>query len=227
MPSRRLLIAGGTAAMLTTTYAAAATPARVRGTVVTVANGFIAVDDHGGRIVRLKTGARTKYAEVVASDLNDLALHEYIGTAIKRTREGWVAVEIVVVPQSMRAGRRGFYAWDPLPDTSGVASRSEAPTSLKSGLADATSTVTRAMTDTTMTNGSIVGIKENEGVLVLTVNLVGNSPIDFSVTTTAPITEFVPSDRSSVSVRSKTVIWTAPDGSAVLVAVGRGITPPM
>jgi hypothetical protein len=213
--------------MLTTTSATAAIPARARGTVVAVADGFIAVKDHAGRIVRLITGARTKYAEVVASDLDAIKLHEYIGTAVKRTREGWVAVEIVIVPQSMRAGRRGFYAWDPLPDTSGVASTSNTSTSVKNGSVGAISTAPPAMTDTTMTNGPIADIKEREGVRLLTVNLVGNSPIDIAVTTTAPITKFVPADRSAVSVGSRTVVWTAPDGSAVLVAVGRGITPPM
>jgi hypothetical protein len=213
--------------MLTTTSATAAIPARVRGTVVAVADGFVAVKDPGGRMVRLMTGLRTKYAEVVASDLDAIKLHEYIGTAVKWAREGWVVVEIVIVPPSMRAGSRGFDAWDPLPDVSRVASTSNTPTSVKNGPVGAISTATPAMTDTTMTNGSIVDIKEREGVQPLTVNLVSNRTIDIAVTTTAPITKFVPAERSAVSVGSRTVVWTAPGGSAVLVAVGRGITPPM
>ena len=119
---RRRLIAASAAVVLATSPVLAEAPARVRGTITAVDDASLTVREQDGTSGVLKTGSNTRYAEIVSSDLASVTIGEYIGTAVKGPLSDPVAIEIVLVPESMRAGRIGYYQWDPLPDTSGIGS---------------------------------------------------------------------------------------------------------
>jgi hypothetical protein len=86
---------------------------RVRGVVTGVNNGSITVKERDGRVVTLKTGADTAYANVVPSSLDAIQVNDFVGTAVKGPPSSMVAVELVIIPESMRAGRISYYGWDP------------------------------------------------------------------------------------------------------------------
>jgi hypothetical protein len=202
-------------------------PARLRGTITAVDEGKITINARDGRIYTLGTGASTTYADVVPSSLQEIKVNDYIGSAVKGPRDHLIAVEIVLVPEKMRAGRIGYYAWDPLPDTSGIQTSKTTGKTMANGLVSAVSTATPALTDTMMTNGTVVARDDGAAGRTLTVNLAGDKPAQILVSSVAPIVRFVPSDRSTISVGSPVVIWTQPDNLARLVAVGKGVIPPM
>jgi hypothetical protein len=202
-------------------------PARLRGTITAIDDGGITLIERDGRTFRLGTGSGTTYANVGPSSLDEIKVNDYIGSAVKGPREHLIAVEIVLVPEKMRPGRIGYYAWDPLPDTSGIQTSGVTDTTMTNGLVSAVSTTTPALTNTTMTNGTVVASDNCPAGRALTVNLVGDKPANILVSSNAPIVRFVPSDRSTMSVGSTVVVWTQPGNLARLVAVGKGITPPM
>jgi hypothetical protein len=103
-------------ALLAATPAFADAPPRVRGVVMGVNNDSIAVKQRDGSTVTLKTGADTAYAYVVPSSLDAIKVDDFVGTAVKGPINAMVAVELVIIPESMRAGRISYYGWDPLPD---------------------------------------------------------------------------------------------------------------
>ena len=89
-------------------------PSRVRGVVTAVDNGSITVEQRDGRTVTLKASAETAYAYVVPSSLDVIRVNDFVGTAVKGPPSAMVAVELVIIPDGMRAGRISYYGWDPL-----------------------------------------------------------------------------------------------------------------
>jgi hypothetical protein len=230
MFSIRLLITStGVAALLATAPAFGdSLPARLRGTITAIDDGGIALTERDGRTFKLGTGSGTAYADVVPASLDEIKVNDYIGSAVKGPREHLIAVEIVLVPEKMRPGRIGYYAWDPLPDTSGIQTSGVTDTTMTNGLVSGVSTTTApALTNTAMTNGTVVASNDGAAVRTLTVNLVGDQPANILVSSAAPVVRFVPSDRSTLSVGSTVVVWTQPGNLARLVAVGKGVVPPM
>lgn len=116
----RLLLLTAAVALLANAPAFGQPTTRVRGAVTAIVDGSVTVKQRDGRTFTLKTDPTTTYADVVPSSLDSIKVNDYVGAAIKGPLNDSVAVEIVLVPESMRAGRKGFYAWDPLPDTSGI-----------------------------------------------------------------------------------------------------------
>jgi hypothetical protein len=202
-------------------------PARLRGTITAIDEGGITLNERDGRTFRLETGSGTTYANLVPSSLDEIKVNDYIGSAVKGPRDHLIAVEIALVPEKMRPGRIGYYAWDPLPDASGIQISSVTDTTMTNGLVSAVSTTTPAFTNTTMTNGTVVARNDGAAGRTLTVNLVDDKPANIMVSSTVPIVRFVPSDRSTISVGSTVVVWTQPGNLARLVAVGKGVAPPM
>ncbi|HMI12588.1 MAG TPA: hypothetical protein VK567_13530, partial [Bradyrhizobium sp.] len=103
-------------ALLAAFPAFAEAPSRVRGVVTAVDNGSITVEQRDGRTVTLKASAETAYAYVVPSSLDVIRVNDFVGTAVKGPPSAMVAVELVIIPEGMRAGRISYYGWDPLPD---------------------------------------------------------------------------------------------------------------
>jgi hypothetical protein len=225
---RLLFVAAGAAALLAASPAFSdALPARLRGTITAIDVDGITLNERDGRSFRLATGSGTTYANVVPSSLKEIKVGDYVGSAVKGPRDHLIAVEIVVVPTEMQAGRIGYYAWDPLPDTSGIEASGITGTNMTNGVVSNVSPATPAMTETTMTNGTVVASNDGAAGRTLTVNLVGDKPANILVSSAAPIVRFVPSKRSTISVGSAVVVWTKPGNRARLIAVGKGVTPPM
>jgi hypothetical protein len=227
MSYRHSLYVVATAALFIGTSALSQVQARVRGTITAIDGGSLTIKEWNGRSLPVGTDSTTTYADVVTSSLDAIKVNDYVGTAVKGSLNRWIAVEIVLVPESMRPGRIGFYPWDRLPDTSGVPSQSGAESYAASGVVSSTSLTEPELTDTSMTNGTIAAAESSPIGRTLTVTLVGGVSTQIAVSRTAPVVRFVPSNRLTISEGSAVVVWTRPDGRARLVAVGKGITPPM
>jgi hypothetical protein len=139
-----------------------------------------------------------------------------------------VAVELVIIPEGMRAGRISYYGWDPLPDPEAKGTSSTTATRMTNGSVSKVSPT--SLTNTSMTNGTVSAEKGGAAGLALTVTYDGGGggkSFRISVPPTAPITRFEVADRSAVAIGSSVFIKTNPGNQAGLVAVGKGITPPM
>jgi hypothetical protein len=215
--------------LFATTPAFADAPPRVRGVVTEVDNGSITLKERTGRLVTLSLGADTAYAYVVPAYLHEIKVNDFVGAAVKGTIGSMIAVELVIIPDSMRAGRISFYGWDPLPDpTTELATEISTATSMTNGLVSNVVPATSKITNTSMTNG-VVSAKSGAGAgLALEVRFVGSSKsYEIAVPPRAPITRFEASDRTAVTVGSNVFVKTDPGNKAGLVAVGEGIIPPM
>jgi hypothetical protein len=213
-------------ALLAASPALAEAPARVRGIVTAADNGSITVKQRDGQMVTLKAGADTAYAYVVASSLGAIGVNDFVGTAVKGPPSAMVAVELVIIPEGMRAGRISYYGWDPLPDPNARDTSGTIATRMTNGSVSKVSPA--SLTDTSMTNGTVSAEQGGAAGLTLTVTYDGGSKnFRISVPPTAPITRFEVANRSAVAIGSSVFIKTNPGNQAGLVAVGKGITPPM
>jgi hypothetical protein len=211
-------------ALLAASPAFAEAPPRVRGVVTGVDDGSITVRERNGGVITLKTDADTMYADVVLSSLDEIKVNDFVGTAVKGPLSAMVAVELVIIPESMRAGRTSLYEWDPLPDPTARQLSDTTATSMTNGLVSNVSPATSKLTNTNVTNGTIFPAAR----LTLTVTYDGGSKyFRIAVPPNAPITRFVLADRSAVAIGSTVFIKTIWGNHAGLVTVGKGVTPPM
>ena len=186
----------------------------------------ITVAEPGGGAIVLKTGGYTSYAYVVPSTLDAIKIDDFVGTAVKGPPSALVAVELAIIPEDMRAGRVGYYGWDPLPDPTARHSTSTA-TSMINGVVSNPSSPALGFTDTHMTNG-VVSAQNGAAGRTLTVTYVGGTgPFRITVPPDAPIVRYVSADRSAISVGAPVMIKTNPGDQAGLVTVGKGVKPPM
>jgi hypothetical protein len=224
----RLLLLTAAVTLLAATPALAEAPPRVRGVTIGVDNDSITVRERDGSTVTLKTGADTAYAYVVPSSLDAIKVNDFVGTAVKGPMKSMVAVELVIIPESMRAGRISYYGWDPLPDLAARQTSGTTATSMTNGLVSDVSPAPGVPTNTDITNGIVAAENGGAAGLTLTVSFDGGSK-SFRITVPpgAPITRFEVADRSAVAIGSSVFIKTNPGNQAGLVAVGKGVTPPM
>jgi hypothetical protein len=224
----QLLMLTAAVALLAAKPVFAEAPPRVRGVVTGVNDDSIAVKERDGSTVTLKTGADTAYAYVVPSSLDAIKVNDFVGTAVKGPTKSMVAVELVIIPESMRAGRISYYGWDPLPDPAAGQTSGTTATSMTNGLVSNVSPVPRKLTNTSMTNGIVSAENGGAAGLTLTVSYDGGGKsFRISVPPAAPITRFEVADRSAVAIGSSVFIKTNPGNQAGLVTVGKGVTPPM
>jgi hypothetical protein len=217
----------GVAGFLDASPAIAGAPPRVRGTIIAVAARTITVRQQDGKVLTLKTGPDTLYADVVPANLRAIKPSDFVGTASKGPPGRWVAVEIVIIPQSLQAGRKGYASWDPLPDPSGARPAMVAATSMTNGVVSRVSTMPVERANTSMTNGRVTASKSATAGRVLAVTLVGGKKATIFVPANAPVVRFVRAKRSTVAIGSVAFIKTNPGDRAGLVAVGKGVSPPM
>jgi hypothetical protein len=214
-------------ALLAATPAFAEAPARVRGVVIDVNNDSITVKQRDGSAVTLKTGADTAYAYVVPSRLEAIKVNDFVGTAVKGPVNSMVAVELVIIPESMRAGRISYYGWDPLPDPAAGQTSDTTATDMN-GLVANVAPAPGKLTNTSMTNGIVSAENGSAAGLTLAVSYDGGSKsFRITVPPAAPITRFEVANRSAVALGSSVFIKTDPGNQASLVSVGKGVTPPM
>jgi hypothetical protein len=223
----RLLPLIAAVALLVATPAFAEAPPRVRGVAIGVNHDSITVKERDGSTVTLTTGADTAYAYVVPSSLGAIKVNDFVGTAVKGPMKSMVAVELVIVPESMRAGRISYYGWDALPDPTVRHTSDATATSMTNGLVSNVSPAPQ-LTNTNMINGIVSAENGGAAGLTLTVSYDGGSKsFRIAVPPTVPITRFEVSDRSAVAIGSSVFIKTNPGNQAALVTVGKGVTPPM
>jgi hypothetical protein len=228
MLSFHILVTTGAAALLVIAPAFGQAPARVRGTITAIDDGSITVKERDGRILRLKSGSYTTYANVVPSSLDAVKVNDFVGSAVKGPRSSMVAVELAIIPEDMRAGRISLYDWDPLPDPTATHASDVTATSMTNGLVSNVSPGAPALTNTNMTNGIVSAEKGSADGLTLTVTYDGGSKsFRITVPPNAPIVRYILSDRSAVTMGSAVMIKTNPGDRAGLVTVGKGVTPPM
>jgi hypothetical protein len=224
----RLLMLSAAVALLAATPAFAEAPPRVRGVAIGVDNDSITVKERDGSTVTLKTGADTAYAYVVPSSLDAIKVNDFVGTAVKGPMKSMVAVELVIIPESMRAGRISYYGWDPLPDPAAGQTSDTTATNMTNGLVSNVSPALRKLTNTDMTNGIVSAENGGAAGLTLTVSYDGGGKsFRITVPPNAPITRIEVADRSAVAIGSSVFIKTNPGNQAGLVTVGKGVTPPM
>jgi len=214
--------------MLAVTPAFGQAPSRIRGTVIAFGNGSITVKERDDRTFILKTGPYTTYAYVVPSSLDAIKVNDFVGTAVKGPLTELIAVELVIIPESMRAGRISYYGWDPLPDPTAGQPSEKTATSMTNGLVSNVSSVPPKLANTNMTNGLVSAERGAADGLSLTVAYDGGGKnFRIIVPPSAPITRYVLADRSAVAVGASVFIKTNPGDQAGLVTVGKGVTPPM
>lgn len=234
--SKNVLLAcllGAAVALLAASPAIAEAPPRVRGVVTGVGTGSVTVKQRNGSTVTLQTNSDTMYAGVVRSSLDEIKVNDFVGTAVKGppsipgSRSSMVAVELVIIPKSMRAGRISYYGWDPLPDPTARQKSDITATSMTNGLVSNVSSAGPKLASTKMTNGIVSAEHGGTASLTLTVTYDGGSKsFQITVPPNAPITRYELADRSTVAIGSSVFIKTSPGNRAGLVTVGKGITPP-
>lgn len=204
----------------------AAAPARVRGTVSAIDPGSLAVQAHDGRIYVLKTGPQTAYAEVVRSSLDAIKAGDFVGAAVKGPDSAMTAVELVIIPKTMRAGRISLYGWDPLPDP--TAGHRLTSTRMTNGLVSSVSAAGAPRVDTQMANGRVAAETRDRTGRRLTVTYEsGRKSFHIAVPRSAPIVRYILADRSALTVGAPVMIKTGPDDTADLISIGKGVVPPM
>ncbi|MGF7128731.1 hypothetical protein P3T40_000197 [Paraburkholderia sp. EB58] len=207
---------------------AEAAPSRVRGTITAINDGSITVKEKDGRTFTLKTGQYTTYADVIPSSLDEIKVNDFVGSAVKGSPSSMVAVELAIIPDSMRAGRIGYYGWDPLPDPTAMQPTGTYATGMTNGRVSKLSPAAPKLTNTNMTNGIVSAEKGGTAGRTLTVTYDGGSKsLHITVPPNAPIVRYVLADRSTAFIGSTVFIKTNPGDRAGLVTVGKGVTPPM
>jgi len=228
MLSFHLFMCTAAAALLFAVPTLGQVPARVRGTIAAIDQGSLTVKEREGRSITLKTGPYTAYAYIVPSKLGAIKVNDFVGSAVKGPLGSFVAVELAIIPENMRAGRISLYDWDPLPDPTSEHSSEMTATSMTNGLVSNVSLGSQVLTNAHMTNGTISTERASGAGLKLTVTYGGgNKRFRIAVPPNAPVVRYVLSDRSAIAVGSAVMIKTNPGDQAGLVTVGKGITPPM
>ena len=223
MFSFRFFFAAAAALLAVAPVFGEAAPARVRGTITAINDGSITVMEKDGRTFTLETGQYTTYADVIPSSLDEIKVNDFVGSAVKGSSNSMVAVELAIIPDSMRAGRIGFYGWDPLPDP--TATRT---TGMTNGRVSNASPAAPKLTNTNMTNGVVSAAKGSTAGRTLTVTYDGGSKsLHITVPPNAPIVRYVLADRSAAFIGSTVFIKTNPGDQAGLVTIGNGVKPPM
>jgi hypothetical protein len=228
MFSFRLLVTAAAVLLAIAPAFGEAAPSRVRGTITAIHDGSITVKEKDSRTFTLKTGQYTTYADVIPSSLDEIKVNDFVGSAVKGPPSSMVAVELAIIPDSMRAGRIGYYGWNPLPDPTAMQTTGTNATAMTNGRVSNVSSEAPKLTDTNMTNGIVSAEKRSTAGRTLTVTYDGGSKsFHITVPPNAPIVRYVLADRSAAFIGSTVFIKTNPGDQAGLVTIGNGVTPPM
>jgi len=205
-----------------------AAPSRIRGTITAINDGSMTIKEKDGHTFTLKTGQYTTYADVIPASLDEIKVNDFVGSAVKGPPSSMVAVELAIIPDSMRTGRIGYYGWDPLPDPTAMQTTGTSATDMTNGRVSNVSPAAPKLTDTNMTNGIVSAENGSTAGRTLTVTYDGGSKsLHITVPPNAPIVRYVLADRSAAFVGSTVFIKTNPGDQAGLVTIGKGVTPPM
>jgi len=204
-------------------------PQRIRGTVTSIASDSLVVHPATGPDVTIALGSGTKYATVTKASLSDINKDSYIGTATKGSGATLVALEVVVFAPSMRGVGDGHYDWDKITDTTLSGDHKTASAMTNGNVDQASAPPGGTKVKSSMTNGNVDTSAEKGGAKQLVVSYKGGKQT-IVVPPTAPVVNLEPAEMSAVTAGAPVfVIASDDDGklSGGLVAVGKGVTPPM
>ena len=195
------------------------TPARVRGSVVSLDGPKLVVHAKDGKDVSISLADNFAALAVVKSSMADIKQGTFIGTATVTQPDSTLrSVEVVVFPDNLRGTAEGHYPWDLGPSSM-----------MTNGNVAAVSAAPGASVNTAMTDGTVSASASQNGVKRLTVTYNGGQQL-IVVPPTAPIVDLLPSAESDLSKGAYVFVDAAKDGrslTAGLVAAGAGrLKPP-
>lgn len=189
--------------LLTAVPALAQTPARIRGSIVSLNGQVLTVKTRTGAEVKVKLDDKYSVAAVVPIAISDIKQGSFVGAASMKQADGSMkALEVLVFPEAMRGSGEGSYAWDLLPNS-------------------------------TMTNANVEAVVDGTSGREMTLTYKGEGKQKIVVPAGVPIVTFQPGDASLLKPGALVFIGGAKpeaDGSftAGRVNVGKdGFKPPM
>lgn len=230
------LVFGGGATAL-----AASQRALVRGTIESVSGNSLTMKTYDAKTEHLKLGSKTKFAEVVAADRNDIQAGDFVGIGGTGANDKPTALEVVIFPDSMRGTGEGHYPWS-VPAFVAATDRHETSNPPTGGPpvhgTMTNGTISSAAPATggppvhgTMTNGTVKSGANAAGGHIFTVSYDNGKHIQITVPDNAPVVRFVVATHSALVPGAKAfAIGTRAGGhlDAGFVAVGKnGLMPPM
>ncbi len=230
------------AALSVTLYAsalAAPNPERLRGSIVAINGSGFTLHTAAGSDMPIKLSGDTKFLRVEKASLATIEKGTHIGAATKDYGALLVALEVTIIPASMKGEGSGHYAWDEIADTT-VVGRVRAGTKMTNGNGNgngavaaggAAATAPKArVTASKMTNGDVAAAVSDNGTLRMRVTYQGGEQT-ILVPPSAPIVTFQPGSVADVTMGANVFVMAAKEGGKVTaetVAVGAdGLKPPM
>lgn len=200
---RRIAIGLAVASIAVSAVAQQPQTQRVRGEIAGFADRALSVKTREGGTVTIKLADTFNVIGVAKADIADIKPNSFVGVAALKGTDGkWVALEVLVFPESARGSNEGHYPWDLQPQST--------------------------MTNGTV---ATVAEAAQGRVLKITYKG-GDQPIDITVPMTAPIVTFAPGSPDLLKAGNHifaTATKSADGGlSAARVLVGMGgLVPPM
>ncbi len=209
-----------TALVMLGSAALAATPERVRGTIIAATESSVTVRETTGQVVTIALTPKTRYGASRASSLSAIEPGGFIGTATKDVDGKNIALEVVVFPPSMRGTGEGSYAWDSIPDTTAGG----AP--VASHMTNGNVASAMPMTASHMTNGNVQSSTAANGDKTLVVTYKGGEET-IILPKTAPVVKVAPATYAALRTGESAFVVAIPDAAgltAAYVNVGLGGT---
>jgi hypothetical protein len=207
-----------TALVMLGSAALAASPERVRGTIVSATESSLTVRETTGQVVTIALTPKTRFGESRASSLSAIEPGGFIGTATKDDNGKNIALEVVVFPPSMRGTGEGSYAWDSIPDTTAAGA------TVTSHMTNGDVQSAMPATASHMTNGNVQASTAANGDKTLVVTYKGGQQT-ILVPPTAPVVKVAPATYAALRTGESAFIVALPGAAgltAAYVNVGLG-----
>jgi hypothetical protein len=115
---RRIVLAGVIASMASSASAQSPQTQRVRGEITGVADRVLTVKAREGDTLSIRLADSFAVIGVAKADIADIKPNSFVGIASIRNADGkWVALEVLVFPESARGSNEGHYPWDLQPQS--------------------------------------------------------------------------------------------------------------
>ncbi len=118
MMLRRVALACVVALIGTAASAQQSPVVRVRGEITAYADRVLTVKAREGNTVTIRLAEQFAVIGVAKADIADVKANSFVGiAALKGTDGKWVALEVLVFPESARGSNEGHYPWDLQPQS--------------------------------------------------------------------------------------------------------------
>jgi hypothetical protein len=119
MMFRRAVLASALAAIASGASAQQSQSLRVRGDVTAFAGHVLTVKTREGDTLAIRLPDPVPVVGVTKADIGDVRSNSFVGVAALKGADGqWVALEVLVFPESARGSGEGHYPWDLQPRSS-------------------------------------------------------------------------------------------------------------